>query len=198
MMRRIERENTGLLKAGQDLVIAGYAGLAGTAGIIREKRAELENRFSGDYLDLILNCDSDCESRMRECDRDFWRQSGAAEWEAAGQGGILAALWNLSGAYQTGISFSLRRIPIRQGTIEICEYFELNPYRLYSHGCYVLTADNGGQLAETLGGAGIYAKVIGRVNQGITREMWGAGGCGYLERPRPDELGKIVPDYIFI
>ena len=33
MMRRIERENTGNLRAGQDLVVAGNPGLAGAAVI---------------------------------------------------------------------------------------------------------------------------------------------------------------------
>ena len=37
MMRRIERENTGLLHPGQDLVVAGYAGLAGTLKLVETK-----------------------------------------------------------------------------------------------------------------------------------------------------------------
>ena len=37
MMRKIERENTGLLQAGQDLVVAGYAGLAGTVKLAEAK-----------------------------------------------------------------------------------------------------------------------------------------------------------------
>lgn len=38
MMRKIERENTGLLQAGQDLVVAGYAGLAGTVKLAEAAR----------------------------------------------------------------------------------------------------------------------------------------------------------------
>ena len=40
MMRKIERENTGLLHAGQDLVVAGYAGLAGTVKLAEAKEED--------------------------------------------------------------------------------------------------------------------------------------------------------------
>ena len=46
MMRKIERENTGLLHAGQDLVVAGYAGLAGTVKLAEAKEEDLSRWFS--------------------------------------------------------------------------------------------------------------------------------------------------------
>ena len=46
MMRRIERENTGLLHAGQDLVVAGYAGLAGTVKLAEAEKEKLSRWFS--------------------------------------------------------------------------------------------------------------------------------------------------------
>ena len=42
-MRRIERESRGEMRPGQDLVVAGYAGLAGTRKIIEKKEEELRN-----------------------------------------------------------------------------------------------------------------------------------------------------------
>lgn len=194
MMRKVERENTGTMKPGQDLVVAGFAGLAGTVILTREKRTSLERWFSGDYLDMILGHGNVTWHENLE----YWKPFGATECEPAGEGGILTALWNLSGAYETGIAFSLRQIPVKQETIEICERLELNPYRLYSQGCCLLVADNGGQTVEALTREGIFAQVIGRVNRGIAREMISAEGHGYLERPQPDEMKKVVPDYVFI
>lgn len=194
MMRKVERENNGAMKAGQDLVVAGYAGLAGTVILAREKRTSLERWFSGEYLDMILSH----EAVGWDGNLEYWKPFGATECEQAGEGGILTALWNLSGAYETGIEFSLRQIPVKQETIEICERLELNPYRLYSKRCCLLVADNGGQMKEALAGKGIYAQVIGKVNRGIAREILSAEGHGYLDRPQPDELKKVVPDYVFI
>lgn len=191
MMRRIERENTGLLKPGQDLVVAGFAGQAGILAIMNRKRQELRQWFSEEYLEL---------AGKRECvaaglDLEFWRAFGATECEPAGEGGILTAIWNLSGAYETGVEFALRQIPITQETIEICERFELNPYRLYSSGCYLLAAENGGRLVLELEEKQIPAKVIGKVNRGIKREIIHEEGRGYLDRPQKDELRKVIPEY---
>lgn len=190
MMRKIERENTGLLQAGQDLVVAGYAGLAGTVKLAEAAKEELSRWFSDEYMEEIADAAPLCPVSP-----EFWRSCGAAEWEPAGEGGILTAIWNLTGAYETGVEFYLRQIPMRQETVEICERLELNPYRLYSWGCVLLTADNGGQLVRILAEKHIPAQVIGRVNKGIAREMIVQEGRGFLERPQPDEITKVIPDF---
>ena len=190
MMRKIERENTGLLHAGQDLVVAGYAGLAGTVKLAEAAKEELSRWFSDEYMEEIADAAPLCPVSP-----EFWRSCGAAEWEPAGEGGILTAIWNLTGAYETGVEFYLRQIPIRQETVEVCERLELNPYRLYSQGCVLLTADNGGQLVRALAAKNIPAQVMGRVNKGIAREMIVQEGRGFLERPQPDEITKVIPDF---
>ncbi len=191
MMRRIERENTGFMKPGHDLVVAGYAGLAGTRIIAERRYDQLRTWFSEDYLWQILSGKRGQEV-SGACD---WKSWGATEWEPAGEGGIFTAIWNLSGAYGTGVEFVLRQIPVRQETIEVCERFELNPYRLYSAGCYLLASENGGQMVRVLEGQGVPAVVIGKVNQGIARQILGSDSLGYLERPQPDELKKVIPDF---
>ena len=55
MMRKIERENTGLLQAGQDLVVAGYAGLAGTVKLAEAAKEELSRWFSDEYMEEIAD-----------------------------------------------------------------------------------------------------------------------------------------------
>ncbi len=211
-MRRIERESRGTMRPGQDLVVAGYAGLAGSCRIAAERAKELKQRFAASYIEELQRDDSLTE-RIRavnapgrtpaECQTYFdaggepvtlssyWAALGASEWEEAGEGGIYTALWNLSGAYLLGFTVDLRRIPVKQGTIEICEYYGLNPYRLLSDGCVVLAADNGGRLAERLAAEGIAAAVVGSVCEGITREVTYGDVRGFMERPREDELTRL-------
>lgn len=187
-MRKIERENTGDMRPGQDLVVAGYAGLAGTVEIVKQKREELCSWFREGYLDRIV----ESEDGIRTGNLEQWKAFGATEWEPAGEGGILTALWNLSGAYRTGIEFSLRQIPVKQETIEICERYDLNPYRLYSKGCLLLAAENGGELVRLLKKEGIHAAVIGRVTEGIGRLIDHGESTGFLERPAEDEIHKVL------
>ena len=200
-MRKIERENHGCMKPGQDLVVAGYVGYAGTAEIVKQRYRELAAWFSEGYLNRILE-------RSGSVNASFvrnWREYGAAEAEPVGEGGIFAALWNLSGAYMTGIEIELRRIPIRQETVEICERYDLNPYRLDSggtlsteeggcrfEGCQLLVADNGGHLVRALNQEGIHAAVIGVVTDGIKRIIDNGEGKSYLTRPTEDEIYKIL------
>lgn len=186
-----KREPRGWMKAGQDLVVAGYAGLAGTKILVRAKRQELEARFSASYLEQVLR---KCEAGICRLQENEIR-ARAAEWEPAGEGGILAALWNLPAAYRVGTEFSLRKIPIRQETVEICEYFGLNPYRLYSAGCWLLISENGGRTVSRLAGQGICAGVVGSVTEGIARVVINGGERGFLNRPQPDGLEQVIPDW---
>lgn len=200
MMRRIERQNTGLMTPGDDLVAAGWAGLAGAAVLACKRREELLRWLPADYLEETVGRSRRLHERLaafpdRSAMMAAFSSYGITEAERSGEGGILRTIWDLSGAYETGVEFSLRRIPVTQGTIEICERLEVNPYRLYSEDCWLLAAENGGRLAEQLESRGIPAGVIGRVNTGIAREMVVQEGRGFLERPQPDELIRLLPDF---
>ena len=56
------------MRPGQDLVAAGYAGLAGTRIIVEEKRQELEMHFAAGYLDSILEYSWHAEKRQKKAD----------------------------------------------------------------------------------------------------------------------------------
>ena len=184
-MRLIERESRGYLRAGQELVMAGYAGQEGSRRIAQARAGELSAWFSEDYVELMLR-----DMGISGNDPVSWREYGASEWEPVGEGGIFTALWNLSGAYGLGFEVDLYRIPIRQETVEICERYDLNPYRLYSS-CVLAASDHGNRLAARLVREGIPAAVIGTVSEGIGREICYGPVRGFLERPREDELYRI-------
>lgn len=187
-MRQIERESRGTMRPGQDLVVAGYVGLKGSRQIARARAQELLNWFSGEYIRQMQQL-ADVELDMSPA---AWKKLGVTEWEDAAEGGIHTALWNLSGAYMTGFEIDLHKIPVKQETIEICERYDLNPYDLWCSNCTVLVADNGGQLVQALGKLGIPAQCIGTVNRGIKREICYGEVHGFMDRPKRDELYKIL------
>lgn len=192
MMRRIEREpnGSGIFKPGQDLVVVGSIGKKGVKTAVEKKRDVLEARFCGAFmrsleqaLEEVVNVDSGILTSL-----------GATEWEYVEEGGILTALWNISGAYGQGITFSLLNMPVRQELIEVCELLDLNPYRLWCGDCVLVAANHGEDMVRGLAEQGIRASVIGKVEKGIARKMTGVGGTGYLERPQPDELYKLTEE----
>ncbi len=85
----------------------------------------------------------------------------------------------------------LRKIPVRQETIEICEYFDINPYNVLSGGSFLIAARDGAALAEELSHQDIPTAVIGRMTKGNDRILWNAGNKRFLDRPQRDEMYKV-------
>lgn len=175
-------------KPGQDILVTKWIGIEGTSIIAKEKESELLARFSASFVDTAKDFDRYLsvvpESRIAV-------EHGVSAMHDVTEGGIYGALWEVAEASGVGLEADLKAIPIRQETVEICEYFELNPYYLISSGCMLMTAERGHDLARKLQAAGIPAAVIGKITEGKARRIWNGGEESYLERPKTDELYKI-------
>lgn len=179
------------MRPGQDLVMAGYTGFAATLMIGESRREALEEYFTPGFLRCLDEKEHFSTEQWMSRELESENRPVTA-YEFAGEGGVLAALWNLSGVFNAGIDVDLRLFPLKQITVEICELFELNPYRLYSGNCLFLVTDGGGRLVRRLRGEGIPAEVVGYVTEGTARQIrHGEGDGGFLERPQPDELLKL-------
>ena len=107
------------------------------------------------------------------------------------EGGIFAALWEMAATANVGLSIDLKNIPIKQHTIEVCEYFNLNPYMLRSGGTLLLACANGARLVEQLKNAGVQAAVIGQTTAGNDRLIRYDDEARFLEPPKMDEYYKV-------
>ena len=184
-----------MIRPGQDLIMAGYAGLEGTRRIAAAREQELASRFSSAFLRSQLSGKEEewgawnrfvSEPDLKDLEREI------SAYQAVGEGGVLAALWNFSREGGFGIQFDLKKIPMKQITVEVCELFQLNPYRLLTSCAFVAAAYNGGRAARYLEQYGLKAAVIGRIIQGNARRMYHGGDeAGFLERPQPDEILKF-------
>ena len=61
----------------------------------------------------------------------------------------------IGAASKVGLEVDLQKIQLRQETVEICEYFNLNPYMLISSGCMLIVTDNANLLVDRLNEEGI-------------------------------------------
>ena len=163
-----------------DIVAAGYAGEAGAACIAREKFNEMLRRFRKGYAEHL-------------CEENDMPEPEPCCFVPAGEGGILAALYLAAKERKCGLRIALRKIPVRQDTIELCELYGLNPYRLFSR-CAVYFCGNGERLAEQLREKGVPAARIGRLTRGLDKVITDKTETEYLNRPEPDELLKVLPE----
>lgn len=170
-----------------ELIVTRWIALSGTARAARERAAELRTRFpeamlrSARAFDAYRDVRKDCEEA---------RKAGAAAVYPLGAQGFFSNLWQMAQAEATGLWVDVRSIPIRQETVEICEYFDMNPYYLHAEGALLLLAGDGGTVADRLRAAGIPAAVVGHTESGKDRILYNQGRRRFLDRPQRDEIYK--------
>lgn len=175
-------------KAEQDIVLLKWIGLEGTLRILREKEEELSKRFVPTFLNQIRNLDSQLfsDDALR-----IAKEFGVSAMHQITGGGILAALWEMAEASNVGLEVDLKKMAIRQETIEICEYFHLNPYQMTSTGSILIFTERGEELVQQMQQEGIQAAVLGKTTADAARVILGGEEKRFLDRPVPDELLKI-------
>ena len=114
-----------------ELVITGYAGETGSRDIYqnKEQREKLLDRYPKSFFRVFEEPEEDCVT--------WGNVKGVQDVESAAGGGVYGAMWRILKRNGMGASYSQRLIPLRQQTVEICEMFGLDPYRLSSENCAV-------------------------------------------------------------
>lgn len=173
---------------GQDIVISKWIGLEGTARIAKRYRDELRQRFpmrmiedAADY-DRYLSVIPEAATAVK---------SGVCGMHDVSRGGIFAALWEMASGAGVGLHVDFKKLPVRQETIEICEYFALNPYELLSGGCLIMTAQDGEKLVLELTRAGIPAVIVGKTTDSNDRVLYNGEEKRFLDMPKTDQIYHI-------
>lgn len=89
------------------------------------------------------------------------RPSDGTVFLPMGRDGFFAALWALNELCGCGCDIDLEAVPVRQETIEFCEYFGADPYGEDSSGAVMLAAEEGETLLAGLLEEGVPASRIG-------------------------------------
>ncbi len=176
------------VKPGMDILVTKYIALEGTAVLAAEHEEQLRTRFAQPFLDTAKSFIQYLSIRP---EAKAAAQSGAVALHDLSEGGIYAALWEMGQGSGVGLTIDLKKIPLRQETVEICEYFDLNPYKLLSGGSLLIAAENGHAVAESLKEAGIEAVVIGKTTDSNDRVLVNGEECRFLETAQTDELWRI-------
>lgn len=173
---------------GQDIVVSKWIGLEGTARLAKRYREQLRQRFpmrmiddAADY-DRYLSVIPEAATAVK---------SGVCGMHDVSRGGIFAALWEMASGAGVGLSIQLKKLPVRQETIEICEYFDLNPYELLSGGCLMMTAWDGEKLVMDLAEAKIPAVVVGKTTDSHDRVLYHGEEKRFLDMPKMDQMYQI-------
>lgn len=177
------------IPAGSQIVMTKWAGLEGSAMLAQQCGARLAERYPS-YLIEEASGFEQYFSILPEA--AVAAQSGVSTSCAAAEGGIFRALWTLAERAGTGLEVDLKKIPIRQETVEICNHLDLNPYELMANGSFLCVTEHGGALVTELEKAGIPATVIGVVTDNNDRVIINGEERRFLEPAKEDEIYKIL------
>ena len=178
---------TGGAAVGDKIIVTGFAGLEGTAIV------------SNDYMEyLIPKIGEETVKTAQEMLKSISvvktgllaSQFGVSAMHDATEGGVLGAIWEVAEASKCGAYIYKDRIPVKEETIKICEALKINPFKLISSGCMIITTDKGNELSELLSKAGIDNKIVGEIT---TKDMI-INVNGREEKiipPEADEIFKI-------
>lgn len=176
-------------QAKDDILVSKWIGLEGTSIIAKEKEQELLLRYPGELIKEAQKFDRYL-SVLPEA--TIAVKSGVSAMHDVTEGGIFGALWELAESSGVGLEIDLKKIPVKQETIEICEYFNINPYELISSGCMLMASSDGNLLVRELEKVGIHAVVIGKALKGKDRILLNEEEKRFLEPPKTDELYQVL------
>lgn len=176
-------------KPGQDIVITKWIGLEGTAILAKEREEMLLKRFPRHMIDEaktyegMLSVIPEAATAMK---------SNVSAMHDITEGGVFGALWEMAESAGVGLTVDLKELPVKQATVEICNFFDINPYELMSSGSMLIVTDNGHDLVRELEKAHIHGAVVGKITDSNDRIVVNGEETRFLEPPKTDELYKAL------
>ena len=180
------------LLSEKKIILVGYVGLEGSLKIAKEKEEELESYFSKHFVNQVKKCKKYLisaqvleemkgkEEHNEEQEDDVFISLGADEKYKS----LWSALWNFSETYETGFEIESLLIPIRQETIEICQFVGVNPYQLLSGGSYLIITSKPEKVMLKLRENKVVSEVIGKTTKNRSRLIKRKNDIRHLPRPK--------------
>ncbi len=176
-------------RPGQDIVLSKWIGLEGTAILAKRCGESLRRRYPAWLPETAAGFDRYLSTIPEAA---VAVQSSVCVLQNVSEGGIMAALWELAEGAGVGLTIDLKKLPVRQETVEVCNHCNINPYELLSGGCLLMTCADGPGLVRALEEAEIPAAMIGKVTDSKDRLILNEDEVRYLDRPHADSIYQEI------
>lgn len=176
-------------RAGDDIVMTKFAGLEGTAIIAADKEFELVNGLGKETVEKAKGF-IDSVSVVKE--GIIAGNYGATAMHDVTEGGVLGAVWEIAEASEKGVSVYRDKIPLAPETLEISKFYDIDPLKLISSGCMIITCPDGEGLVKKFFENGVKASVIGKVTNDLRKVLMFEDSIEEIQQPQSDELYKVI------
>lgn len=174
--------------SADSLVITGHVALSSTVILANKCENRLHERYSTSFIDDAKNFDRLLDVRTGT---GCAQESGVKDMLLIGEGGVFTALWKIAEKHSSGLRVDLKKIPIKQETVEICNELDINPYLARSGGAVIMLTDSPDRLIEELYEAGIPAVCVGELTSGKDRVIINDDETRFLDLPGGDALNEF-------
>lgn len=171
------------------VIMTKWAGLEGTAILAQLKKEELLTRYPAYLAEEAASFDR-FSSIIPEA--AVAAKSNVSIMHDVSGGGVFGALWELAEKAGVGLEIDLKKIPILQETVEVCNFFDINPYEMAGSGSLLALTEDGIGLVRALEAEGIPAAIIGKVTDKNDRVVLNEEEKRFLEPVKPEHIYKIL------
>lgn len=176
-------------KPGDFIVMTKSAGLEGAAIIAHDKEAELIENLGKNAVEkakLMINSTSVVREGI------IAGEFGVNSMHDVTEGGLLGAIWEAAEASGVGAEIFKDKITIEKETLDICGFYGIDPLRLISSGCMIITCEDGEGLVRVLSEGGVKSAIIGKITENTEKKLISGVLDEEILQPGPDELYKVV------
>lgn len=178
-------------KVGDALIMTKYVALEGTGILAYDKEEDLKKVLSEDEIDLAKKMLDDISVIPEGV---LAGEFGVSAMHDITEGGVLGAVWEMCEASQLGCTVNQDVLPMEPVTTKICDFFSIDPLKLISSGCMLITvgAEHVNALMSKFTEANIAATVIGEMTESKEVLLKSGSTLNAVEPPEADELYKVV------
>ncbi|QEK12962.1 AIR synthase [Crassaminicella thermophila] len=175
---------------GDIIIMTKNVGLEGTSIIAHDFEEKLIKDLG---KDIVYNAKKMMEDMSVITEGVVAGQVGVTSMHDITEGGLLGAIWELCEASNVGAVIFKNKVNIAHETEEICKYFKIDPFKLISSGCMIMTVSKEKEniLLESLKEKGVKAAAIGEITE---KGKYLVDGIEKIEitPPESDELYKVM------
>ena len=184
----MERGKGNITSPGAGIVMTKWAGME-AGSILACEKEELRDVYPETILMRLRKLGEYLSVRP---EAQICAREGADCLVDLSEGGIYAALWRLSVKTRRGLRVDMASIPLLQETIELANYYDIDPYKMRSAGSLLAVTADADALVEALEGSGIPAVKIGELTEDHDKTLINDDEVRYLDLPQTDELHRIL------
>lgn len=179
-------DNRANIEPGTSILVLGNIGLKGTKLMATQGEAELLSRYDAGFIKKAALLYDEADESF-----DLLKLLEDNSYRIVGEGGIFRTLWDISTEYKIGFDVDIFDIPVRQETIELSNFFDINPYEMLSEKCVLAFVKGGRSIVNALKETEIACAVIGEVVPGNDKLIRHQDGALHLRPAKKDSIEKF-------